>query len=417
MLIRGSLSELSSAWEQPLLVDFLEGLGTLARVIAFDKRGTGLSDRVRAVPTLETRMDDVRAVMEAAGSDRALLWAAHEGARIAALFAATYPERTLGLVLYDPQAKGRQSPDYPWGRSDEQWRRWLREVAEGWGTSEFFERYLREYSPTIAKRDDVRRWFVRHMRQSASPGAAVAFQRMQMEGDVSDVLPAIRVPALVLHRERSADCARYVTSRIPGAVSREIPDLVDGYSWATPEANEFVLEETKWFLQRLGEPAEPERTLATILFTDIVGSTQRAAEMGDAEWKRLLERHQAVVRRRLAEFHGVELNTTGDGFFASFDGPGRAVRCATVTCEDMRGLGLEIRAGIHTGEVEEVGDDLGGIAVHIAARIAAEAGVSEVLVSSTVKDLVAGSGLAFTDRGESELKGVPGSWRLYAAEL
>ena len=415
VLIRGTLSDLSSAWEQPLLVDFLEGLGRLARVMTFDKRGTGLSDRVREVPTLEARMDDVRAVMDAAGSERALLWAAHEGTRISTLFAATYPERTLGLTMYDPQARGRRGPDYPWARSDEEWRRWLREVAEGWGKTEFFEDYLRSYSPTLAEREDARAWFVHHMRQSASPGAAVAFQRMQMEGDVSDVLPAVRVPALILHRAQSEGCARFVAERMPDATMKEIPGLVDGYSWATTETNDFMLAETASFIRGFGEPREPERMLATIVFTDIVGSTERAAELGDRDWKRLLERHQALVRRRLAEFRGTELNTTGDGFFASFDGPGRAIRFAQAAVEDVRGIGLEIRAGVHTGEVEEAGDDIGGIAVHIAARIAAKAGDSEVLVSSTVRDLVAGSGLQFADRGETALKGVPGKWRLLAA--
>jgi class 3 adenylate cyclase/pimeloyl-ACP methyl ester carboxylesterase len=415
VLIRGSLSDLSSAWEQPLLVDFLRGLGGLARVITFDKRGTGLSDRVREVPTLEARMDDVRAVMDAAGSERALLWAAHEGTRISTLFAATYPERTLGLTMYDPQARGRRGPDYPWARSDEEWRQWLREVADGWGKTEFFESYLREYSPTLAEQEDARAWFVHHMRRSASPGAAVAFQRMQMEGDVSDVLPAVRVPALILYRAKSAGCAGFVAERMPDATMKEIPGLIDGYSWATTESNDFMLAETESFIHSFGEPREPERMLATIVFTDIVGSTERAAALGDQDWKRLLERHQALVRRRLAEFRGTELNTTGDGFFASFDGPGRAIRFAHAAIEDLRGIGLEIRAGVHTGEVEEVGDDIGGIAVHIAARIAAKAADSEVLVSSTVRDLVAGSGLKFADRGESSLKGVPGSWHLLAA--
>jgi class 3 adenylate cyclase len=415
ILIRGTLSDLSSVWQQPLLVDFLEGLGGLARVMTFDKRGTGLSDRVREVPTLEARMDDVRAVMDDAGSERALLWAAHEGTRLSVLFAATYPERTLGLTMYDPQARGRRGPDYPWARSDEEWRLWLREVADGWGKTEFFEAYLRDYSPTLAEREDVREWFVQHMRQSASPGAAVAFQRMQMEGDVSDVLPAVRVPTLILHRAKSAGCARFVAERIPDATVKEIPGLVDGYSWATTESNDFMLAETESFIRSLGERREPERMLATIVFTDIVGSTERAAALGDEDWKLLLERHQALVRRRLAEFRGTELNTTGDGFFASFDGPGRAIRFAQAAIEDLRGIGLEIRAGVHTGEVEELGDDIGGIAVHIAARIAAEAGDGEVLVSSTVRDLVAGSGLEFSDRGETSLKGVPGTWRLLAA--
>ncbi len=415
VLIRGSLSDLSSVWEQPLLADFLWGLGGLARVVMFDKRGTGLSDRVREVPTLEARMDDVRAAMDAAESDRALLWAAHEGTRISTLFAATYPERTLGLTMYDPQAKGKRGPDYPWARSEQEWGRWLRKVADGWGDTEFLEGYLRDYSPTLAEQENVTAWFVHHMRRSASPGAAVAFQRMQMEGDVSDVLPAVRTPALILHRAQSAGCAEYVAERMHDVTMKEIPGLIDGYSWATSDSNDFVLAETKSFIHKLGAPPEPERMLATIVFTDIVGSTERAATLGDQDWKRLLERHQALVRRRLGEFRGTELNTTGDGFFASFDGPGRAIRFAQAVIEDLRGIGLEIRAGVHTGEVEEMGDDIGGIAVHIAARIAARAAAGEVLVSSTVRDLVAGSGLEFSDREDTALKGVPGSWHLLAA--
>jgi class 3 adenylate cyclase/alpha-beta hydrolase superfamily lysophospholipase len=415
VVIRGSLSELSSAWEQPLLAKHFEGLASLARVMVFDKRGMGLSDRLREVPTLETRMDDIRCVMDAASSERVVLWAAHEGTRIAVLFAATYPERTRALVLFDPYAKGKKGPDYPWARDEEEWRAWFREVADGWGSTEFFERYLETYSPSLAGDPEARQWFVRHMRQSASPGAALAFQRMVMEGDVTDVLPAIRVPTLVLHRPESAGRAEYVASKIPGAVSREVPSLVDSYSWADPVATEFIVNETRAFLDRLGQAAEPERVLATILFTDIVGSTDRAAGLGDEEWKNVLARHQAIVRRRLAQFRGEELNTTGDGFLASFDGPGRGVRCACAIRDDAPELGLEIRAGLHTGEAERLGSDIGGIAVHIAARVAAVAAAGEVLVSSTVKDLVAGSGLEFEERGDHALKGVPGAWHLFAA--
>lgn len=414
VVIRGSLSQLTSVWEQPLFVRHLERLASFSRVLMFDKRGMGLSDRLRDVPTLESRMDDVRAIMDDAGSDEAVLFAAHEGARIAALFAATYPERTAGLVLFDPSAKGRRSDDYPWAPSDEEWRRRLRDVGEGWGTAGFFEEFLRDYSPSVCEDEEFKLWYIRHMRQSASPGAAVAFQRMVMEGDVSDVLPAIRVPTLVLHRTASAGSAAYVAERIPGAERREIPALVDGYSWADPDGNAILLEEIEAFVGRLGGTVEPERVLGTFLFTDIVGSTEHAASLGDAEWKRLLGRHHAVVRRRLGEFRGAELNTTGDGFLASFDGPGRAIRCACRVRDDVSTLGLQIRAGLHTGEAELVDGNVGGIAVHTAARVSALAGASEVLVSSTVKDLVAGSGIEFEDHGEHTLKGVPGEWRLYA---
>jgi len=416
VVIRGSLSDLASVWEQPLFVDHIEGFARFARVIMFDKRGMGLSDRLRDVPTLEARMDDVRAVMDAAGSDRAALFAAHEGARIAILFAATYPERTAALVLHDPSARGQQTADYPWARNDEEWRIWLRQVADGWGTPDFFEDQLTAYCPTMRNDAEFQRWYGRHMRQSASPGAAVAFQRMVMDGNVTDVLGAVRVPTLVFHRPMSAESAAYVADRIPGASTRQLDGLVDGYSWVDLTATEVLLRETESFLRSVDAPAQPERVLATMVFTDIVGSTERAAKLGDAEWKRLLQRHHAVVRQRLAQFRGEELGTAGDGFLASFDGPGRAIRSACAIRDDVRPLGLEIRAGVHTGEAEVLDGQIGGIAVHIAARVAASAGPGEVLVSSTVKDLVAGSELEFEDRGLHALKGVPGEWRLYSVQ-
>ena len=414
VVVRGSLAHLDSVWEQPLFVQHVERLASFARVLLFDKRGMGLSDRLRSVPTLEARMDDVRAVMDAAGMERAALLGAHEGSRLAILFAATYPERTAALVLFDPSPKGRRSADYPWARSDEEWRDWLREVGEDWGTPEFFARQLLEYTPTRADDEEFRAWYARHMRQSASPGAAVAFQRMVMDGDVTDVLPAIRVPTLVLHRATSAGPAAYVAERIPDAVRRDVPGLVDGFSWADPVGNGLLLDEAEAFLRDLDPSAEPERVLATILVTDIVGSTKRAAELGDAGWRELLGRHNELVRKKLLEHRGVELNTTGDGFVASFDGPARAVGCACAVRGEVRSLGLEIRAGVHTGEAELAGGRIGGILLHIAARVAAEAGPEEVLVSSTVRDLVAGSGFEFDDRGAYVLKGVPGEWQLFA---
>ena len=359
-------------------------------------------------------MDDIRVVMDAAGMEQAVLFAAHEGSRIAVLFAATYPERTRALVLHDPSARGRRGPATRGPAPDEAWRSWLRDVADGWGTSDFFERYLRDYSPSVADDDGFRRWFVRHMRSSASPGAAVAFQRMVMEGDVSDVLPAVRVPTLVLSRPQSVGATRYVAERIPAAEWREIPGLVDGYSWVDPDANAVLLAETETFLRGLASPSEPERLLATFLFTDIVGSTEHAARIGDTAWRRLLAQHDGRIRARLAEHRGNELSTTGDGFFASFDGPGRAIRCARAIRDDVQTLGIEIRAGLHTGEAELRNGTVGGIAVHIAARVAALAGASEILVSRTVRDLVAGSLIEFDDRGEHDLKGVPGRWPLYA---
>jgi class 3 adenylate cyclase len=359
-------------------------------------------------------MDDIRAVMDAAGVEQAAMFAAHEGTRLAVLFAASYPERTTGLVLHEPSVRGRRTADYPWARTDDEWRTWLRDVAARWGQPEFFAQNLRDYCPTVADDPEFLRWYVRHMRSSASPGAAAAYQRMVMEGDVTGVLAAVRVPTLVLHRPMSLGPAEYVANRIPGARRIEIAGLVDGYSWADPDANQQVLDETERFLRTLSPGAEPDAVLGTFLFTDIVGSTERAAELGDARWGSLLARHHAAIRRRLSEFRGEEVGTAGDGFFAMFDGPGRAIRSARTIRDDVKALGLEIRAGLHTGEGQLMDGKVGGIAVHIAARVAAQAAPGEILLSRTVKDLVAGSGFSFADRGSHVLKGVPGEWELHA---
>ena len=414
VFVRGTLADLLAGWEMPLFVDHVEGLARSGRVLLFDKRGSGLSDPVRQVPTLETRMDDIRAVMDAVDSERAVLWAAQEGTRIALLFAATYPERTRALVLYDPTARGRWAPDYPWASSEEEWRRELREIHDRWGDRDYLMERAHRLSPTGAANDEWREWFVWYMRRSASPAEAVAFHRMSMEGDVRDVLPAVRAPTLLVHRSEMREEAAYVADRIKGARRVELDGLGDWFSWADPERNAVLLRETQQFIEGLTAPPEPDRVLATILFTDIVGSTARAVELGDGAWRELLARHHLLVRGELARFRGEELDTTGDGFFAAFDGPGRAIECARAIRESVRSLGLEIRAGLHTGECERLDGKLGGIAVPTGARIAAVAEPGEVLVSSTVRDLVAGSGIEFADRGTHQLKGVPGEWRLYA---
>jgi class 3 adenylate cyclase len=383
-------------------------------VILFDKRGSGLSDPVRQVPTLETRMDDIRAVMDACECERAVLWAAQEGSRISILFAATYPERTSALVLYDPTARGLGAPDYPWVATEEEWRRELREIHDRWGDRDYLVERGRRLSPVGAQDEAWLDWFVWYMRRSASPAEAVAFHRMSMEGDVREVLPAVRAPTLILHREEMREEASYLAERVPGARRIEVEGLRDWFSWADPEHNAVLLRETQQFVEGLSTPPEPDRVLATVLFTDIVGSTERAAEIGDSAWRELLGRHHTVVRGELVRFRGEELDTSGDGFFAAFDGPGRAIECARAIRESVSSLGLEIRVGLHTGECERLDGKLGGIAVPTGARIAALADAGEVLVSSTVKDLVAGSGIAFEDRGSHELKGVPGEWRLYA---
>jgi class 3 adenylate cyclase len=415
VFVRGTLADLLAAWDQPLFVDHVLELARFSRVILFDKRGSGLSDPVRQVPTLETRMDDVRAVMDAAGSERAVLWAAHEGSRLAVLFAATYPERTSALVLYDPTARGLWASDYPWATTDEEWRRELRDIRDRWGDRDYLTERVGWMSPFGAEDGAFVDWFVWYMRRSASPAEAVSFHRMAMEGDVREVLPAVRAPTLLLHRPTMREEAAYVAERIPGARLIEIDGLRDWFSWADPQRNAILLHETERFVSGVRAAPEPDRVLATILFTDIVGSTERAAAIGDTAWRELIERHHAVVRGELARFRGVELDTSGDGFFASFDGPGRAIACAWAIRESVSTLGLEIRVGLHTGECERLDGKLGGIAVPTGARVAAAAGPGEVLVSSTVRDLVAGSGIEFEDRGVHELKGVPGTWRLYAA--
>ena len=410
---RGMAGDLLSSWDQPRLRRHPVDLSAYARVLMFDKRGTGLSDRVREAPTLETRMDDVRAVMDAAGSERAVLWTAHEGSRTALLFAATYPERTAGLVLLEPSVRGTGSPDYPWAPSEEEWRRRLASVRDGWGKRDFFAELLREWAPSVADDDDFQQWFVGHMRRSLSPGAALAFFRTMKDADVTDILSSVAVPTLILCKPAERAEADYVARRIAGSEVVELPGLQGLFTWADDAVEEQTVRESERFVARIGKPKEPERVLATVLFTDIVGSTERSAALGDTAWRALLEQHHAVVRRRLGEFEGEEIDTAGDGFFAAFHGPRRAIECARTLVQDVRSLGLEIRAGLHTGECELMGTKPTGIAVPIGARVAAQAQPGEVLVSSTVKDLVAGSEIAFEDRGVHELKGV-GEWRLFA---
>jgi class 3 adenylate cyclase len=379
-----------------------------------DKRGTGLSDRVREVQSLETTMDDVRAVMDAVGSERAVLWSGGTSTGIGVLFAATYPERCAGLVLFDPRVKGTRSPDYPWAPTKEEWRERLAGVRAGWGERGYLESLAREWAPEVAENDDFRDWFVWHMRRSLSPGAALTSFRTAMELDVRDVLTAVRVPTLVIPRPALPGPGHYTAKRIRGAEVVELPELYGVYTWVDDEAHRATMEATERFTSRLSDRISPERVLATVLFTDIVGSTELAARLGDSAWRDLLQRHHAIVRRELAQFQGRELDTAGDGFFAAFDGPARAVHAASAVRDALRSLELEIRAGLHTGECEVSDDKIAGIAVSIGARISLLAAPGEVLVSSTVKDLVAGSGIAFEERGEHELRGVPGAWRLYA---
>jgi class 3 adenylate cyclase len=352
--------------------------------------------------------------MDAAGSERAVLWTGATSTGIGVLFAATYPERCAGLVIFDPQVKGTRSDDYPWAPTEEEWREELASVRAGWGERGYLEDLARERAPEVADDDAFRDWFVWHMRRSLSPGAALTTWRATMELDVRDILPAVRIPTLVISHPARPGPGHYTAERIRGAELAELPPLRGIYTWADDEAHRAAMEMTARFVAQLSGRVESERVLATILFTDIVGSTERAAALGDSAWRQLLERHHAVVRRELARSQGRELDTAGDGFFAAFDGPARAVVAASAIREALRPLELEIRAGVHTGECEISDGKVAGIAVSIGARIASLAEPGEVLVSSTVKDLVAGSDLRFEPRGEHRLKGVPEPWRLFA---
>ena len=381
-------------------------------VILFDRRGTGLSDRVPAA-TLEERMDDVRAVMDAVGSRRAAVFGICEGGPMSLLFAATYPERTSALVLYGTYARFSWDSEYPWGFSTEALAWFRKTIEDSWGSG----RSLAVFAPSVADDARFQEWWGRCERLGASPGAVCALMRMDTEIDVRDILPTVRVPTLMIHRTGDrltpVSGARYTAARIPGARFVELPG--DDHLFFVGD-QDAILAEVEEFLTGVRPSPEPHRVLATVLFTDIVGSTERAVELGDHRWQELLESYYALVRRELARFRGREINTAGDGFFATFDGPARAIRCACAISHAVENLGISIRAGLHTGECEVVGGAVAGIAVHIGARVAAAAGAGEVLVSSTVKDLVAGSGIRFAERGVQVLKGVPGQWRLFAAD-
>jgi pimeloyl-ACP methyl ester carboxylesterase/class 3 adenylate cyclase len=418
----GSVSNLEFGWEEPTLERFYHRLASFCRLIIFDKRGTGVSDRVSGVPDLETRMDDVRAIMDAVGSERAAVLGYSEGAAMAALFAATYPQRTPALVLYGTFLTPDWLPDRHGTYRQLSGEKDLEEVERRWGTPEYCDELLREDAPSKADDEDFRRWYATRLRLGASPAAAVTLARMNSETDARPVLSSIHIPTLIVHRVGDRNCdvraARFAAEQIPGAVYVELPGE-DHLPWVGD--SEAIVEEIERFLTGIWESGgweepEPERVLSTVLFTDIVGSSERAASLGDRAWRELLGNHHTVVRRELARFRGREMDAAGDGFFASFDGPARAIRCACAIVESMPGLGLEVRAGLHTGECELMDDKVAGIAVHTGARVASHAQAGEVLVSSTVKDLVAGSGLAFEDRGAYDLKGIPGEWHLYAVE-
>ena len=413
--VPGWISNVEVSWEVPEYARFLTRLASFSRLILFDKRGTGLSDGVSVehLPGLEQRMDDVRAVLEAAGSTNAAVFGASEGGNLSMLFAATYPERVRALVLAAVYAKRLWSPDYPWAPTPEERARHGVEVEQNWSG----DMDLAQMAPGALGDPALLRRITTFFRRSASPGAAAALLRMNTAIDTRSVLPTISVPTLLLCRAGDRDVSveeeRWIAGQIPRSTFVELPGD-DHLPWLGD--TDALLDEVEVFLTGERRRPDPQRWLATVLFTDIVDSTATAAALGDRHWHELHERHHALVRRELDRFGGKEIDTAGDGFFATFDGPARAVRCASAIEEAVGDLGLEVRAGVHTGEVELVDGKVGGIAVHIGARVAHEAGPGEVLVSSTVKDLVVGSGLRFREHGRTTPKGVPGEWQLYVVD-
>jgi DNA-binding SARP family transcriptional activator/pimeloyl-ACP methyl ester carboxylesterase len=418
ILVHGWVCTFQPGWEYPKLAAFYRRLASMGRLILFDKRGTGLSDRVspERLPDLETRMDDVRAVLDAVHSRRAVILGFSEGGSMSTLFAATHPERTLGLVLVGTFPRMMQAPDYPIGHTDDVYRRRFAGLEEDDWASTVTREWLGRVAPDLLRDDDAVRWYVSYIRRGASPGAVAAIWRMNQQIDIRDVLPTIAVPTLVAFRsdEYFGERTRFMGEHIPGARVVELPGN-DHLPWEGDR--ETLLDEVERFLSVVHEEVEPNRVLATLLFTDLVGSTAKAAELGDRAWQDLLTKHDRLVRAQLARFRGLEIDMAGDGVFATFDGPARAVRCAAAIRDALKAFGFETRAGVHTGEIEQANGGVRGIAVHIAARISALAGPGEVLVSGTVKDIVAGSGIAFEERGEHELDGVPGAWRLFTATV
>lgn len=413
VVVPGWVSHLEAHWDDPLLAHFLERLTSFSRLILFDKRGTGLSDPVPLdrLPTLEQRMEDVRAVLDAVGSRTAALFGISEGGPMCALYAATYPERTAALVMSGCYAKWIRADDYPWAPTRAEHEAAFAAYEQGWGTPIGFK----TVAPSVATVEHCRNWWARNLRQGASPGAGIALYRMNIEIDIRAVLPTIRVPTLVMHRkgDRLIDAAnsRYLADRIPGARLREL-EGVDHLPWFGDA--DALLDEVQEFLTGVRPGPGRETTLATVLFVDMVGSTEKVSALGDSRWRSLLVQFHALVGDELERYRGKLVNTAGDGAFASFDGPARAIRCASAIRDRAAALGTPVRVGLHTGECEMIDNQLAGIAVHIGARIAAVAQPGQVVVSSTVKDLVAGSGLRFSEGDVHTLKGVPGQWRLFA---
>ena len=418
VLVHGWVCTFQPGWEYPKLAAFYRRLASMGRLILFDKRRTGLSDRVspERLPDLETRMDDVRAVLDSVGSERAALLGLSEGGAMSTLFAATYPQRTLSLILLGAFPREMEAPDYPAGVSEENLRRRLALLEEDDWASAATRDWLGRVAPDILREPGALSWYRSYVQRGASPGASRALRLMNVEIDIRDVLPTISVPTLVLYRARESwrDGSRFLGEHIPGARMVELPGN-DHLPWEGDR--EALLDEIARFVSGVQEDVEPDRMLATLLFTELVDSTAKAAQLGGRGWQDLLAKHHRLVRAQLARFRGREVDMVRDGVLATFDGPARAVRCASAIADGLEALGLAVRAGVHTGEIEQSNGNVRGIAVQIAARIAAAARPGEVVVSGTVKDIVAGSGIAFEERGEHELDGAPGTWRLFTARV
>jgi pimeloyl-ACP methyl ester carboxylesterase len=417
VFVPGFVTHMELQWKMPGFGDFLNDLGLVARLIRFDKRGTGMSDPVSGAPSLETRMDDVRAVMDAAGSQRAAFYGLSEGAAMSILFAATYPERVAALVVRSCSPRTMWAPDFPWGRSEEAYQGEMNEALRVYADRDDARKVVRGLGMRGEEEIEA---YIDLLRYGASPGMLGALYRMNREIDIREVLPTVRVPALVMHGSEDqvlpVEVGRYTAQQLR---ARFVELAGVGHLALGDTRADRIQVEIERFLREVWETggwdeAEPERMLATVLFTDIVDSTMKAIELGDRHWRELLERHNALVRRELLRHRGREVDSAGDGFLATFDGPARAIRCAAAIVDGVRELGVTVRAGLHTGECEIADGKVAGIAVHTGARVAAQAHANEVLVSSTVKDLVAGSGIAFIERGSHELKGIPGEWRLFA---
>lgn len=411
VLVPGWISTIEMFWEEPTVARFFERLASFSRLILFDKRGTGLSDRFTGAPNLEMRMDDLRAVLDAVGSTKATLFGYSEGGAMSMLFSATYPQRVASLVMAGCFPYRRIDADFPFGRTEEQTEAQIRACEENWGGPVGCD--LR--CPSKVGDERYRQWWARWLRMSASANVAITLTRLNYDIDVRHLLGNIHVPTLLLHsvddRATAVGASRYMAERIPGARLVEFPGS-DHMPWLSDADG--MLDEIEQFVTGAKSAVEIDRVLATVMFTDVVGSTEKAAALGDQSWRDLLVAHHALVRKELTRFRGREIDTAGDGFLATFDGPARAIRCARAIADAVRALGIQIRAGLHTGECEIMGEGIGGMAVHIGARISAMANAGEVLVSSTVKDLVAGSGLAFEARGRQQLKGVPGEWATFS---